>query len=54
MDFRRRLKRIEKELYIGKRPKSHVLVLGAVWPELPKYIKAAVIALIQTHITEKK
>ncbi len=27
MDLRRRLKRIEKELHIGRRPKPHVLVL---------------------------
>lgn len=27
MDLRRRLKRIERELHIGKRPKPHVLVL---------------------------
>ncbi len=26
MDLRRRLKRIEKELHIGRRPKPHVLV----------------------------
>ncbi len=26
----------------------------SIWPELPEYIKAAIKALIQTHITEKK
>lgn len=26
----------------------------AVWPEIPKHIKAAIKALIQTHITEEK
>ena len=28
--------------------------ITAVWPELPEHIKAAVKALVQTHITEIK
>ena len=58
MDLRRRLKRIEKELHIGKRPKPHVLVFFSpkTYPEseaehaLPKNVKEWV--LYQQQVTK--
>jgi len=58
MDLRRRLKRIEKELHIGRRPKPHVLVLFSAKTSpraekehaLPKNVKEWV--LYQQQVTQ--
>jgi len=33
---------------------ANLAEIAAVWPELPEHIKAAIKALVQTHVREKK
>jgi len=33
---------------------AHLAAIVKAWPELPEHIKAAIKALVQTHMTEKR
>jgi len=38
----------------AQEPPEDLAEIVAVWPQLPEHIKAAIKALVQTHVREKK